>query len=83
MKRDVARIERNVEIFGFPNYLVADDLRGFPCGDRELHFLPDEVIELICSKISRNILHRGVHRNNEHQQNEKLSAAQAKHDVKL
>ena len=80
---NITRGNRNAHLFSLLNDIRPEFFSGFSGGGRELHFLPDEIIEFECREVGRNVLICRKKKNNQHQQNEDLSAVQAKHGAKL
>jgi hypothetical protein len=76
---DIALIERNTEFLGFGEDIGSNGVSSFLRGRSKFNFLPDEIVELECSKIRRTILSRSVQKSDERQQEEQLPAVQAKH----
>jgi hypothetical protein len=76
---NIALIERNTEFLGFCEDIGSNRVSSFLRGRRKFNFLPDEIVELERSEISRTVLGRSVQESDERQQEEQLPAVQAKH----
>lgn len=66
--------DRNIELQGLLRDIRPDIVRRFSCGNREFHFLPDEIVELISIEIRRAILSGSENQTEKDQQKELLSA---------
>src|SRR2546421_8839418 len=69
----------DAEVAALRNNPGTDHLRAFSIRHGERYFLMNVVVELKRRKIGRPILGPGEEKHNQHEQNEKLPAAQAKH----
>src|SRR6478672_9681222 len=80
---NVFRYNLDAQVIRFLNDLFTQHLRTLSICYRESYFLVDVIVELESRKVGRAVLGPGEKKGNQHEQNENLPAAQAKHSAEL